>query len=195
MAKIPEGVQDRRGLYVLARRVLLDALDALAEQRGAVIVVGAQAVYLRSADADLTVAAYTSDADLGLDPHRLGEHPHLEHAMTAAGFTRRHRDEPGTWVRTENLTGAPVDIAVDLLVGEGLAGGGRRSVQIPPHDKMAARRVPGLEAVVVDHDPIQDHQPATRDRPPRHHHPGRRTGRAADREGIQDHRAGRTGAG
>jgi hypothetical protein len=32
-------------LYVLARRVLLDALDALGPHRDAIVVVGAQAVY------------------------------------------------------------------------------------------------------------------------------------------------------
>lgn len=33
-------------LYVVARAVLLDALDALGEQRNAVVLVGAQAIYL-----------------------------------------------------------------------------------------------------------------------------------------------------
>jgi hypothetical protein len=35
--------------YVVARGVLLDALQALGEQRDAVIVVGAQAIYLLKA--------------------------------------------------------------------------------------------------------------------------------------------------
>ncbi len=35
-------------LYVLARRVLLDALEALGDQQDAVILVGAQAVYLHT---------------------------------------------------------------------------------------------------------------------------------------------------
>ena len=42
--------------YVLARRVLLDALEALDDQRDAVILVGAQAIYLHTGDADLAVA-------------------------------------------------------------------------------------------------------------------------------------------
>ena len=37
--------------YVLARSVLLDALEALGEQRSALIVVGAQAVYLHTGPA------------------------------------------------------------------------------------------------------------------------------------------------
>ena len=47
MARVPNGV-DRARLNVVARRVLLDAITALREQRDAVIVVGAQAVYLRT---------------------------------------------------------------------------------------------------------------------------------------------------
>ena len=39
--------------YVAARRVLLDALDALASQRRAVVVAGAQAVYLRTGDGEM----------------------------------------------------------------------------------------------------------------------------------------------
>ena len=43
-------------LYVIARRVLLDALDALGGHRDAVVLVGAQAIYLRVGEADLAVA-------------------------------------------------------------------------------------------------------------------------------------------
>lgn len=40
--------------YVAARRVLLDALTALAVHLRAIIVVGAQAIYLRTRSADLS---------------------------------------------------------------------------------------------------------------------------------------------
>lgn len=86
MARIPEGVE-RGQLTVAARRVLLDALAALAEQRDALVLVGAQAVYLRSRDADFSVAAYTSDGDLGIDRSRLKGDPHLDVVMEGAGFT------------------------------------------------------------------------------------------------------------
>ncbi len=52
--------------YVRARRVLLDALEALQDQRGAVILVGAQAIYLHVGDADLAVAPFNTDADLSM---------------------------------------------------------------------------------------------------------------------------------
>jgi len=54
--------------YVAARRVLLDALFALAPHGKAVIVVGAQAVYLRTGDANLAIAPYTTDGDLVINP-------------------------------------------------------------------------------------------------------------------------------
>ncbi len=47
-------------LYVQARRVLLDATDALADQLDAIVLVVAQAIYLRTGDADLAVAECTS---------------------------------------------------------------------------------------------------------------------------------------
>lgn len=75
--------------------------------------------------------------------------------MTGAGFTRTHPDNPGAWHRHEQIGELSVPIPVDLLVPEQLAGRGSRGVTFPPHDKMAARRVPGLECVVVDHDTIE----------------------------------------
>jgi len=151
MSRLPEGI-DRNELYVVARRVLLDALIALRDQSDAVMIVGAQAIYLRSIDVELAVASFTSDADLGLDPDRLADVPLLEGAMTAAGFARDVADHAGSWIQGERVGSTVVNIAVDLLVPENFSGGGRRSVRIPPHDRMSARRVAGLEPAVVDYD-------------------------------------------
>jgi hypothetical protein len=54
-------------LYVVARRVLLDALDALREHRHAVVLVGAQAVYLRVAEADLLRRQFAVREGLGVE--------------------------------------------------------------------------------------------------------------------------------
>ncbi len=133
VAKLPEGIgsQDHEALNVVARRVLLDALDALdalEDQRDAVTLVGAQAIYLRSVDVELGVAAYTSDADLGLDPALLQDVPLLEAAMGAAGFVLS--EQPGSWLRGERVAGKIVNIAVDLLVAQSFSPGSksRRSV-------------------------------------------------------------------
>jgi len=76
MSRVPLGVSQKE-LYVAARRVLLDAGEALAAQRDALILVGAQAVYLRSGDADIPVARYTADADIGIDRAKLSADPKL----------------------------------------------------------------------------------------------------------------------
>jgi len=97
-------------LYVLARRVLLDALYALGLHRDAVIVVGAHAVYMRAGDADLAVAPHTTDGDLAIEPAALGETPPLEQAFTHAGFLPRGGDSVGVWITyrpTSAVSGAP----------------------------------------------------------------------------------------
>ena len=80
--------------YIAARRVLLDALTALAAHERAIVVAGAQAIYLRTGSADLTitVAPYTTDGDLALDPRRLGDDPALEMAMGKADFVLRPQE-------------------------------------------------------------------------------------------------------
>lgn len=104
-------------LYVAARGVLLDALFALAPHGKAVIVVGAQAVYLRTGDADVTIsiAPYTTDGDLALDPTLLGDEPELASSMRHAGFLLT---EPGIWHATEHVAGKDVIIPLDLIVPE-----------------------------------------------------------------------------
>jgi hypothetical protein len=142
-------------MYVEARRVLLDALIALEPHGAAVIVAGAQAVYLRTGDADMAIAPYTTDGDLTLDPSLLGEEPELESAMRSAGFdlaTMNGHVEPGIWVASGNVAGQTVVIPVDLIVPEGAASsGGKRGARLGTHGKVAARRAVGLECVLIDH--------------------------------------------
>ena len=138
--------------YVAARSVLLDAIEALGSQREAIIVVGAQAVYLRTGDAGITgVAPYTTDADLGLAPARLAAEPHIEKLMSDADF--KQKGDPGVWWKTVAIEGTQTDIEVDIMVPERYApAGGRRSVRLPPHGKMIARKAIGLEGSIIDHD-------------------------------------------
>ena len=127
--------------FVQARASLLDALDALEAHHSSLTLVGAQAVYLRTGPGNLGVAAYTTDGDLALDPALMAREPLIELAMTSRGFARG--DQPGAWLSKDG-------IVVDLLVAYDVAGKGRRSVQIPPHDKNAARRAKGLETALVN---------------------------------------------
>jgi hypothetical protein len=141
-------------LYIMARRVLLDALAALGDHRDAIVLVGAQAVYLRVGDADLAVTPHTTDADLVIDPEVLAEIPPLERALMEAGFAPKSKDTVGVWITTRK-TSQQVDasIAVDILVPASVSPGtGRRAARLPGHDVRAARIVRGLDGAVVDAD-------------------------------------------
>jgi hypothetical protein len=139
-------------LYIIARRVLLDALEALGNHREATIVVGAQAIYLHTGDAELAVAEYTTGADLVLDPTLLGEIPPLEQAFTTAGFLHQGSRGVGVWKTSRQSTDAgSVEVQVDLLVPSAVSPGrGRRAARLPGHDTTAARKVDGLEGALVD---------------------------------------------
>jgi hypothetical protein len=137
--------------YVAARRILLSALEALAPHGSAVIVAGAQAVYLRAGAIDIGVAPYTTDGDLALDPKLLRDAPELAAAMRAAAFYPDLK-EPGIWLATASVEGEEITIPVDLIVPEGAAPpGGRRGARLGPHGNRAARRAVGLEAALIDH--------------------------------------------
>lgn len=135
--------------YILAREVLLDALEALGDQRNAVVLVGAQAIYLHTGDADLAVAPYTTDGDVALDPSRLKDDPKLAEALRGAGFSADIQ-QVGTWVTSRPLGGRSVDIKIDLMVPEAVGGPGRRGARLGPHGNKAARKARGLEATLVD---------------------------------------------
>lgn len=81
--------------YVLARSVLLDALQALAPHLDAVVLVGAQAVYLHMGDTELIVVPTTTDADLALFPAKLLDEPLLEDACVAPASSSPRTRVPG----------------------------------------------------------------------------------------------------
>jgi hypothetical protein len=128
-------------LYVLAREILLDALEALGEHRASLTLVGAQAIYLHTGEADIAVAPFTTDADVVIDPAHLADHPILGEALAGAGFIGS--DQPGQW--TKNT------VRVDLMVPASVAGTGRRGVRLGAHGNRAARKARGLEGALVDH--------------------------------------------
>jgi hypothetical protein len=138
-------------LYVAARRVLLDALEAIEPHLSALVLVGAQAVYLHAGEADLAVAPYTTDGDLVLDPARLEPEPLLEVSLERAGF-RLLEGAVGIWQEPVDVEGVRRMVGVDLLVPESLGGPGRRAARLPPHAGRTARKVAGLEGALVDRD-------------------------------------------
>jgi hypothetical protein len=132
----------------MAREALLDAIEALVAQLDAIIVVGAQAIYLHTGSADVAIAEFTTDGDLALDPEVLSSDPLVNEAMRQARFEPDPRSGAiGTWI---SHRGVPVD----LMVPDAVAGVGRRGVRVPPHDPKAMRRARGLEAALVDNSPM-----------------------------------------
>jgi hypothetical protein len=141
-------IGDADPLYVLARTVLLDALAALGAQCKAVILIGAQAIYLHTGSLEFAVAEYTTDADIALDPKALKRVPEIEAAMTAAGFRRGNR--VGAWVVTREMGSVHADVDVDLMVPEAVGGPGSRAARLAGHAKHVARKARGLKAALVD---------------------------------------------
>lgn len=134
----------------MARRGLLDALGALQDHLDAVFLVGAQAIYLHTGEADIALAVYTTDGDLVVDPSILATDPLIEEALTSGGFeplmTKSGQRIVGSWV-------TDFDVAVDLMVPAEIAGSGTRKsrgVAAPPHDRYAMRRTRGLEGALVE---------------------------------------------
>ena len=130
--------------YVVARRVLLDALAALEGHLDNLILVGAQAVYHHTGDTDLNVPLMTTDADIAINTKDLAEAPEIGSVLRTAGFTPG--PNPGHWV---NLG----DVAVDLMVAPHQAGttkASARAARLAPHEKLTARIARGLEPALVD---------------------------------------------
>jgi hypothetical protein len=154
MAPMTQPLNEVDELYVIARRVLLDALEALAPHRDAIVLVGAQAVYLRVGEADLAVAPFTTDGDLAIDPAVLAEIPPLEQALMAAGFLPKTKDSVGIWVtRRATSQSADTEVAIDLLVPASVSPGtGRRAANLSGHSARSARIVKGLDGAIVDAD-------------------------------------------
>lgn len=132
--------------YVLARKVLLDALAALKPQIDSVILVGAQAVYHHTGVVEGTGDFMTTDGDLALNTDLLAADPELTAALSDAGFTPG--DHPGQWM-------GEGEVRVDLMVVPHQSGRGksaRRAAHLPPHENHLARITPGLEPALVDNE-------------------------------------------
>jgi len=116
----------------------------LAPHGDAVILAGAQAVYLHTGSADLAIAPYTTDGDLVLDPLLLGDAPELEAGMSAAGFHLQPQPgghvEPGIWLASASAAGKEFLVPVDLIVPEGAASGTGRHREVVAIEPLIAER-------------------------------------------------------
>ena len=125
-------------------RLRSNSAETLEPHSNAVILVGAQAVYVHteSEDESFAVAPFTYDADIALDPELLEDSPALIDAMSRAGF--RLHNPPGLYRRDSGGQ-------VDLLVPHAVGGSCRRGAGRGGHGNEAARQVHGLEGVLVSH--------------------------------------------
>lgn len=132
--------------YVAARRALLDVLEILERQRQSLVLVGAQAVYLRAPAEDGERASFTTDGDLAINPELLADEPDIGEVLISAGYERG--PNPGAFI-------APSGIEIDLMVPDGaLPPSTRRSVNLEGQSIFTARRTPGLELALFDADPV-----------------------------------------
>ena len=132
--------------YIRARETLLDAVEALGAHSDAVILVGAQAIYVHTEDegTSFALSPFTYDADIALDPRLLNTTPTIIEAMSSAGF--RLGAQPGLYNRGDRSQ-------VDLLVPEAVGGRGRRAARLGVHGNRAAMKVHGLEGALVSYAP------------------------------------------
>ena len=132
--------------YIKARKALLDVIEVLQPHLSSIILIGAQAIYVHTGDAEFAISPFTYDADLALNPDQLVAEPKLEEIMRKAQFIRTV--QPGIYKRTAD--GAQID----LLVPASLGGGGRRGARLGLQGNTAAMKVRGIEGALVDHAPI-----------------------------------------
>lgn len=104
--------------YVQARAVLLDALDGLGPHRDAVILVGAQAVYAHTGDADFVTAPTTTDADWlgagGIAVDLMAPEALCGKGRRSAGLPHPHNDKT-TARKTFGLEPAVADNEIQVI--------------------------------------------------------------------------------
>jgi hypothetical protein len=148
--------------YGVARRNLIRALRALGGyRRDAVVVVGAQAVYIQTRESDpAPFLPFTRDTDIVVDPRILETVPPIHQTLLDHGY-RHRRNDPGLYWAPGSSDEQPLDgAAVDILVPEEFAvGKSRRDARIPGDNERAARRVRGLEAALYDKDIVRVEPP------------------------------------
>lgn len=133
--------------YITARKALLDVLDVFGSHLKSVILVGAQAIYVHTGEAEFAISPFTYDADIAINPSELAAAPKLVDIMLQARFSLT--EQPGLYKRITD--GAQVD----LLVPAALGGPGRRGARLGLQGNKSAMKVRGIEGALVDHAPIR----------------------------------------
>ena len=151
-------------IYKLARRVLLDALEALCAHIDSLILIGAQAVYFHINDPNLSKGAYTKDADLIIESNKIAEEPKIGESLKKGGFELDEQGGPGHWIKSIQSDKKERSIPVDLMVPSSLLErNSRRQAKLKGHEGKVARKVDGTECVLIDKEPkvISSFEPDT----------------------------------
>lgn len=141
----------KSGAMEIARKALLDTLEALNGHHDSLVLVGAQAIYLHTEKFASVVAPATDDADLGVISSRLQNDPEIELALKLRGFTTPLEGQPGQWQTTD---GVPVDLITSRSEGNRVQKNAR-AADLSPHGKNIVRISDGLEACLVDFSDIE----------------------------------------
>lgn len=139
--------------YATARRVLLDAVRALHQVTNGIVLVGAQAVYLRAPDTSVPIAPFTLDGDLVADPRVIRRPRLISEALERAHFVPVDQ-YPGFYRATRVPADRIAAARVDVFVPERFA----NAWELEGYNAADARAVspqPGLELALFDHSPMR----------------------------------------
>ncbi len=141
--------------FSAAREILLDVLATLSVYpSSAIIVVGAQAVYLRTAMIIIDAAPFTIDSDIAIDPRIIPETPSLRALLEDHGYVLRD-NQPGLYSAPHLEPHISEAANVDIIVPELFAAdAGRRNANLQYDGSRAARRTAGLEIALYDNSPL-----------------------------------------
>jgi hypothetical protein len=138
--------------YAISRDTLIEALQALRRLSAeGFVLVGAQAVYLRSPGIELPFPAFTLDGDVVVDPRKVRRPRAILESLEAAGFTLRghgglyHRKNAS--IDTQRAT--EIDLFVPARFNSDFELQGYNS-----RDAAAVMSQEGLELAIVDHSPL-----------------------------------------
>jgi hypothetical protein len=131
---------------VVARRALMGTLETLQPHLDSLILVGAQAVYLKSNHIELPLAPATSDADIAFDTRSLEVSPEIGKPLREAGYSPNETAKnPGHWINAE---GVPLDLFQPRILSN--RGAQSRSANLGPHGQDLLRIIDGLNSALVD---------------------------------------------
>ena len=151
------GSPEPRGQSEWSRRAIINVVSVLSAHAESLTLIGAHAVFLRTADLDVPLAL-TGDGDLAITPALVSTGPSIEALLVDAGYEHRTTARPGLWGRgpyLDRLGNKQFLEKVDLLAPHGLIGAAsphRRGVPAlqAHHGKWSVGNERGLELATFD---------------------------------------------